>query len=57
VRIDAALALGLTRLESAAELLRQRLPAEKDARVRTQIGRQLRVIEAALTPPPAPAKP
>jgi HEAT repeat protein len=53
VRIDAALALGLTRLDSAAELLRQRLPQESDGRVRAQIGRQLRVIEAALVPAPA----
>jgi HEAT repeat protein len=50
VRIDAALALGLTRLESAAEILRRRLPAETDARVRGHVGRQLRVIETALAP-------
>jgi hypothetical protein len=54
VRIDAALALGLTRLDGAAELLRKRLPQESDGRVRAQIGRQLRVIEASLVPAPAP---
>jgi HEAT repeat protein len=56
VRIDAALALGLTRLDGAAELLRKRLPQESDARVRAQIGRQLRVIEASLVPAPAPKR-
>lgn len=50
VRVDAALALGLTRLASAADLLRKHLPLEKDARVRNHVGRQLRVIEAALAP-------
>ncbi len=56
VRIDAALALGLTRLSSAADLLRARLPAEKDARVRGNVSRQLQVIEAALGPPAAAQK-
>jgi HEAT repeat protein len=47
VRLDAAIALGLTRLAGAADPLRKRLDAEPVARVRTQISRQLRVIEAA----------
>jgi HEAT repeat protein len=64
VRIDGALALGLTRLPAAATLLKERLPAEKDERVRAQLTRQLRVLEAgaaaaaaagaAGSPPPAP---
>jgi HEAT repeat protein len=48
VRIDAAFALGLTRIEAAAVLLRKRAPAETDPRVRRQIDRQIRVIEEAL---------
>jgi hypothetical protein len=56
VRLDAALGLGLTRLGSAAAILRERLPVERDGRVRAQIGRQLRVIEAALVPPPGAGK-
>jgi HEAT repeat protein len=48
VRIDAALALGLTRQASAVEVLRARLQAETDARVRGHISRQLSVIESAL---------
>jgi HEAT repeat protein len=51
VRIDAALALGLTRLPTAAQLLRGHLPVEKDPRVRANIERQVRTIEATLTPP------
>ncbi len=50
VRLDGAIGLGLTRLKSAAELLRKRVPAETDSRVRRQIGRQLRSIEQALAP-------
>jgi hypothetical protein len=53
VRIDGALALGLTRLASAADLLRTRLDAETDARVRGHLSRQLRVIESAIGPPSA----
>jgi HEAT repeat protein len=53
VRIDAALALGLTRLAASADLLRARLDAETDARVRGHLSRQLRVIESALGLPPA----
>jgi hypothetical protein len=57
VRLDAAVALGLTRLATAADLLRARLPVEQDARVRGHIGRQLRVIEAALAPADGTQKP
>jgi HEAT repeat protein len=52
-RIDAALALGLTRVSAAADLLRTRLDVETDARVRGNISRQLRVIESALGMQPA----
>ena len=48
VRTDAAVALGLTRLASAADLLRARLDVETDARVRGHISRQLRVVEDSL---------
>jgi HEAT repeat protein len=48
VRVDAALALGLTRLPHAAELLRSRLDVESDGRVRGYISRQLRIVENAL---------
>jgi HEAT repeat protein len=54
VRLDAALALGLTRLPTAAELLRKRLPDEPVARVRAQMGRQLRIVEEALAAAPRP---
>ncbi len=47
VRLDAAIALGLTRSRDAALWLRPRFDAEKDPHVRTQIGRQLRTVEAA----------
>jgi HEAT repeat protein len=50
VRLDAAIGLGLTRLATAAELLRNRLPKETVDRVRTQIGRQIRAIEEAVAP-------
>jgi HEAT repeat protein len=53
VRVDAAIGLGLSRLAAAADLLRKRLDVEPVARVRSQIGRQLRVVEdasAARTP-------
>ena len=52
VRVDAALALALTRLSSAADLLRARLDVESDGRVRGHITRQLRVVEEALGLPP-----
>jgi HEAT repeat protein len=48
VRVDAAIGLGLTRLSGAADLLRKRFDVEPVPRVRSQIGRQLRVIEDAL---------
>jgi HEAT repeats len=48
VRVDAALALALTRLPGAADLLRARVDVEQDARVRGHISRQLRVVESAL---------
>jgi hypothetical protein len=48
VRIDAALALGLTRQASAVQMLRARLDAESDPRVRAHVSRQLTVIESAL---------
>jgi hypothetical protein len=50
VRLDAAVGLGLTRLPAAAEPLRKRLDLETDARVRTQISRQIQVIDAARPP-------
>jgi HEAT repeat protein len=51
VRLDAAIGLGLTRLPSAAEVLRKRLDIETAARVRAQISRQIQVIEASRVPP------
>jgi HEAT repeat protein len=56
VRLDAAIALGLTRLAGAADPLRKHLATEPEARVRAQISRQLRVIEAA-NPSASPAAP
>lgn len=56
VRLDAAIALGLTRAEAAADPLRRRFEKEPVAPVRAQIGRQLRIIEDALAAA-APAKP
>ncbi len=50
VRLDAAIALGLTRTRDAADWLRQRFDVEKDQRVRTQIGRQLRIQAEASAP-------
>jgi hypothetical protein len=47
VRIDAAIALGLTRAEDAAALLRERFDVEPVPKVRSQIGRQLNLIEEA----------
>ena len=58
VRIDAAIGLGLTRSEDAADLLRARFDVEPLPKVRSQIGRQLRLIEEAVAeakgPPPVP---
>ena len=58
VRIDAAIGLGLTRSEEAADLLRVRFDVETVPKVRSQIGRQLRLIEDAAAeakrPLPAP---
>ena len=53
VRIDAAIGLGLTRSEEAADLLRKRFDVETVPKVRNQIGRQIRLIEEAV----AAAKP
>jgi hypothetical protein len=44
VRLDAVVALGLTRARSAEKPLRDRLAAETDAAVRAQIESQLRVL-------------
>ena len=44
VRLDAVVALGLTRARSAEKPLRARLAAETDATVRAQIESQLRVL-------------
>lgn len=56
VRLDAVIGLGLTRLPSAADLLRKRIEGEKEPRVRNQMGRQVRMIEDALAHarPPSP---
>ena len=58
VRIDAAIGLGLTRSEDAADLLRVRFDVEIVPKVRNQIGRQLRLIEEAVaqakSPPSVP---
>jgi hypothetical protein len=45
VRMDAVVALGLTRDRRAEKPLRARLPDETDAEVRAQIDRQLRTLE------------
>lgn len=57
VRLDVAIGLGLTRSEEAAAFLRNRFADETVAKVRNQIGRQLRLIEeaAANAKQPAPA--
>jgi hypothetical protein len=60
VRLDAAIGLGLTRSEQAADLLRKRFDVETIRKVRSQIGRQLSLIEeAALAArrPPATTNP
>jgi HEAT repeat protein len=48
VRTDAAIGLGLTRSEEAADLLRARFEVETVPRVRNQIGRQLAQVEQAI---------
>lgn len=53
VRLDAAVALGLTRLPAAADLLRDRLVIETAPPVKAQISRQIQLIEDTRPPPPA----
>lgn len=48
VRLDAALGLGLTRSAEAAAMLRARFEVETVPKVRSQIGRQLALVEQAL---------
>jgi HEAT repeat protein len=48
VRLDAAIGLGLTRSEEAADLLRARFDVETVPKVRSQIGRQLAQVEQAI---------
>jgi HEAT repeat protein len=57
VRLDVAIGLGLTRSEEAADLLRKRFYAEPVPKVRSQIGRQISLIEdaAAEAKLPSPA--
>jgi HEAT repeat protein len=58
VRLDAAIALGLTRATTAAKFLHRQLAVEQSPRVREQIDRQLRTLgEAAAEPDKAPAAP
>jgi HEAT repeat protein len=56
VRVDAGVALGLSRLPDAVRLLRARVATEPDARERGHLGRQLQSLERALplSVPPAP---
>jgi HEAT repeat protein len=55
VRLDVAIGLGLTRSEEAAAFLRRRFTDETVAKVRNQIGRQLRLIEEAAAEAKRPA--
>jgi HEAT repeat protein len=55
VRLDAAIGLGFTRSLEAADLLRQRFDVEKVSKVRSQIGRQLNLIEEAAAAARRPA--
>ncbi len=56
VRLDAAIGLGLTRMVTAAILLRRQFAVEPVARVRDQIERQLRALgEAPAEPEKAPS--
>jgi len=54
VRLDVAIALGLTRSGEAADFLRKRFEFESVPKVRSQIGRQLRIIEEAVEANRAP---
>jgi HEAT repeat protein len=56
VRLDAAIALGLTRSEDAAGHLQRQHAQESSARVRDQIDRQLRILRKALQPPDKPSE-
>jgi hypothetical protein len=47
--------LGLTRSEEAADLLRKRFDIESVPKVRSQIGRQISLIEAAAAEAKLPA--
>jgi len=53
VRLDAVIGLGLTRADTAPDILRRQLAVEPVARVRDQIERQLRTLAETV---PAPAK-
>jgi hypothetical protein len=55
VRIDVVIGLGLTRSEEAADLLRKRFDIESVPKVRSQIGRQISLIEAAAAEAKLPA--
>jgi HEAT repeat protein len=57
VRLDAAIGLGLTRAEEAADLLRARFAVETVPKVRSQIGRQLAQVEHAVEPGRRPVPP
>lgn len=57
VRLDAAIGLGLTRAEEAADLLRARFDVETVPKVRSQIGRQLAQVEQGGPKKPAPPSP
>jgi len=54
VRLDVAIGLGLTRSGEAADFLRKRFDVETVPKVRSQIGRQLRLIEDAAAEARAP---
>ena len=57
VRLDAAIGLGLTRAEEAADLLRARFDVETVPKVRSQIGRQLAQVEQGVPKKPASPSP
>lgn len=56
VRVDAAIALGLTRAATAAKFLRRQLAVEQSPRVREQIDRQLRQLRTLGEAPSEPDK-
>jgi HEAT repeat protein len=56
VRVDAAIALGLTRAATAAKFLRRQLTVEQSPRVREQIDRQLRQLRTLGEAPAEPDK-